>query len=297
MAKLGLRADRAVGEGLRAFARDIFAEGHTALTRQDISDAIVVHDFRKAMKRWRAFLRLMPAIVGPDAERLRLAARDLARELAAARDAHAALDALEDIAGIEGALSPRTLTTLRERLSGMRIAAEGVALSPAIRARMQAQLEEASRAVNHWPLDDTDFTDIADGLTASYRRARKLIPKNWADAPDETLHELRARVVVQRYQMPLIEPLWPRFAKLWSGEAQRLRERLGDHQDATVLAALTHAKQPLSRWRAALAPAIATRKAAHVEASARLAERLFVESPKSFRARLIGLWRASRPEH
>lgn len=294
MGKLGLRGDRAVGEGLRDFARDILAEAQSALTRPDASDAIVVHDYRKAMKRWRAFLRLMPAIVGPDAEPLRLAARDLARELAAARDAHAALDALEDIARIESALSPRTLATLRERLGGMRAAAEGVALTAVMRERMRALIEEASRSVARWPLDDIKFADVADGLTASYRRARRLIPDNWAIAEDEPLHELRARVVVQRYQMPLIEPLWPRFAKLWSGEAQRLREWLGKHQDATVLASLTQSGQPLARWRVTLTPLIAMRKADHVDVAARIAERLFVETPKAFRAKLVGLWDASR---
>ena len=87
-----------MSEALREFARDILAEADAALARRDATDAVAVHDFRKAMKRWRAFLRLMPPIVGPDAERLRLAARDLARELAEARDAHAALDALADLA-------------------------------------------------------------------------------------------------------------------------------------------------------------------------------------------------------
>ena len=142
-------------------------------------------------------------------------------------------------------------------------------------------------------LDSTTFAEVADGLETSYRRARKLIPDDWAGAEDEPLHELRARVVVLRYQTPLVQPLWPRYAKLWSNEAQRLRENLGAHQDITVLAALTSAGKLLSRWRIPLAPVIAARKAAHVEASSHIARRLFVETPKAYRQKLMGLWEAS----
>jgi hypothetical protein len=95
---------------------------------------------------------------------------------------------------------------------------------------------------------------------------------------------------VHRYQMELVEPLWPRFGKLWIAEAQRLRERLGSHQDLAVLAALTGPHQVLAPWRSRLAPLIAARKAAHVEASRRLAGRLFAERPKAFRRRMLGLW-------
>ena len=52
----------------------------------------------------------------------------------------------------------------------------------------------------------------------------------------EELHELRQRVVEHRYQMEIVQALWPRMVKLWVGEAQRLRERLGSHQDLVVLA-------------------------------------------------------------
>ena len=92
--------------------------------------------------------------------------------------------------------------------------------------------------------------------------------------------------------MPLIQPLWPRYAKLWAGEAQRLRERLGAHQDITVLAALTAARQPLARWRIALAPVIAARAKRRMSMPPRVAERLFAETPEGVRPKLLGLWRA-----
>src|SRR5689334_4528203 len=83
--KPAIRPDAAVGAALRAVARDILAEAVASLDDPEKSDATAVHDYRKAMKRWRAFLRLVIPFIGDDGERLRVEARDLARELAGAR--------------------------------------------------------------------------------------------------------------------------------------------------------------------------------------------------------------------
>ncbi len=105
---------------------------------------------------------------------------------------------------------------------------------------------------------------------------------------------MRKRVVIHRYQIDIIEPLWPRFVKMWSGEAQRLRDRLGRHQDVLMLAALTGPHQPLARWRSHLAPAIDERGAAHVAGAARIAARIFVEKPNALRRRLAAMWTVGR---
>src|SRR5207244_2408804 len=205
--KPAIRPDGAVGDALRAVARDILAEALAALDDPEKSDAVAVHDYRKAMKRWRALLRLIIPFIGEEGEQLRVEARDLARELA-----------------------------------------------------------------------------------GHYRRARQAAPADWHAASSEELHRLRQRVVVHRYQMELVEPLWPRLTKLWVAEAQRLRERLGAHHDLTTLATLIAPHQPLARWRSRLAPLIAAREAAHVKAAAKVAGRLFAEKPRAFRRRLEALW-------
>src|SRR6516225_2910051 len=52
--KPALRPSVAVGEALRGVARDILAEARAAIEDPAKSDADAVHDFRRAMKRWRA---------------------------------------------------------------------------------------------------------------------------------------------------------------------------------------------------------------------------------------------------
>jgi CHAD domain-containing protein len=87
---------------LLSFARDVLDEAQRALELPENTDAVAVHDFRKAMKRWRALLRLLEPIVGTETGTVRLKARDLARELAPARDRQAALDALSDVMRLRG---------------------------------------------------------------------------------------------------------------------------------------------------------------------------------------------------
>jgi CHAD domain-containing protein len=286
-----LRLDVAVGEALRGVARDVLSEARTAVTDPARTEAEAVHDFRRAMKRWRAFLRLLEPFVGHDARGLRDEARDLAHALTGARNAQSALDALADLERQGLALSPRSIATLRRRIDAIRTAAETTLLDADMRLRLGSALDKADTMVERWPLHLLVFDNVADGLTRFYRAARDLIPEDWAAADAEELHELRKLVVIHRYQMDIVEPLWPRFARMWTGEAQRLRDRLGRHQDVLMLESLTGPHQPLVRWRTRLAAGIAERRAAHVAGAARLAERLFVEKPNTFRRRLDAMWR------
>jgi CHAD domain-containing protein len=285
-----LRSDVAVGEALRGVARDVLAEARAAIGNPDKPDAEAVHDFRRAMKRWRALLRLLEPFVGEEARRLRDEARDLASALTGARNAQSALDALADLEKHGLGLSPRSLAGLKKRIETVRVAAE-TTLNAEMRARLAEALDRAEAMVERWPLHLLTFDNVAEGLTRFYRSARGMLPEDWHAATAEELHELRKLVVIHRYQMDIVEPLWPRFARMWTGEAQRLRDRLGRHQDMLMLESLTGPHQPLARWRSRLSGAITERRASHVDGAARLAERLFVEKPNTFHRRLDVMWR------
>src|SRR5215475_11177169 len=141
-----LQVDVAVGEALRAVARDILAEARAAVTSPEKSDAEAVHDFRRAMKRWRALLRLLEPFVGAEARQLRDEARDLARALTGARNAQSALDALGDLEKHGLALSPRSIAGLRRRIEEIRRSAEAM-LNADMQLRVASALERASTAV------------------------------------------------------------------------------------------------------------------------------------------------------
>jgi len=281
------KPDSGAAEGLRTASGEVLDEARRQVDDRDLADATAVHEFRKGMKRWRALLRLFEPVLGEEATQLRVEARDLARELAGSRDARSAVDGLKDLGE---QLPARTRATLKSRLDALGKTAEASTLTDELRGRLREALDQAVDASRRWPLDHVPFGKIADGLAASYARTRKAVPQEWAKATPEALHELRQRVVVHRYQMDLVVPLWPKIGRAWVSEAQKLRERLGHHQDLTVLKGFTAPHQPLAPWRSRLLPLIAARQAEHAAGAARVARRLFAEKPKAFRNRLLGLW-------
>jgi CHAD domain-containing protein len=291
MARKSAPHEDPAARALAALLRDIVASARLPLDAQGMTDAVAIHDYRKAFKRWRALLRLIGPVIGEEAETLRVETRDLAREMATARDSQAALEALADLGDEIATLSPRSRATIAGRLTQIGASAEAAILTPALKLRIGDLLSRSAAAVERWPTDRFDWHEATRQLTATYRKVRDTEPKDWAAAPPEHLHQLRQRIVEHRYQMELMEPVWPKLIKVWLSETQRLRDRLGAHQDLHVLARLTGPHQPLAPWRSRLAAPIAHRQAAHVAAAQRLAGRLFAEKPKAFRDRLAALWK------
>jgi len=282
------------GDGLAAAARSIIADARRALSDPELADPEAVHEVRKALKRWRALLRLLARPLGEPADQMRTEARELMRSLSGARDAQSALDALNDLRKSDVPFSQTSAETIRARLTEMRDAAEKMSFTKDMRARLARYLDYATLSLERWPLKAIDFDAVADGLITTYRRARQLVPENWPSADAEHLHDLRRRVVEHRHQMDLIEPLWPRLGKVWAEEAQRLRNQLGACQDLAVLTNFTAPHQPLAPWRSRLTPLIEDRRSAHLKTAERLAGRLFAEKPKAFRRRISALWSARR---
>jgi CHAD domain-containing protein len=292
--KPALQPNAAIGPAIRAIGGHILAEARRTLADPELSNQEAVHRFRRSMKEWRALMRLLDPFI-PDALRWRQEARDHARSLAHARDGAAALNAFEGLID-KGmlVLSGRSSETIRTRIETLRGNEEQAVLTPMLRDAILAWIDAATAAIDHWPLDPFDFSSIAAQLTRAYRNARRQIPDDWGAAAPEDLHTLRQRVVDMRYHMALVEPLWPRFGRMWIDEAERLRGRLGQCQDIEVLRRLTEPHQLLAHWRSRLTPACAERTAGLTERSARIAHRLFAERPKAFRHRLEMLWEHAR---
>jgi CHAD domain-containing protein len=291
--KPALQPSAAIGTAVRAIGRHNLANARTTILDPERSNQEAVHHFRRAMKEWRALMRLMEPFI-PDAPRWRHDARAHARSLGHARDGAAALNAFDSLLDKGMVLSERSAATIRGRIEALRDSQEQAVLTPTLRDAIVAWIDTAAAAVELWPLDPFDFSSIAAQLADAYRSARKRIPPDWSLASADDLHGLRQRVVDLRYQMELIEPLWPRFGRMWTEEAERLRGRLGQCQDLEVLKRLTGPHQPLAHWRAKLTPSAGERSADLAQRAARIAVRLFAEKPKAFRHRLEMLWEHAR---
>ena len=284
--------DSSFGDGLDTAARAILADARRALADTRLSDAEAVHEVRKALKRWRALLRLLARPLGNQADQMRAEARELMQALSSARDSQSALDALADLRKADVPFSATSMETIETRLTAMRDAAEQTSFTQAMRDRLARYFDYAMLSLERWPLKEIDFHTVAHGLIVTYRRARQLMPDDWSDADPKHLHDLRRRVVEHRHQMDLIEPLWPRLGQVWAAQTKRLRNQLGACQDLAVLTNLTAPHQPLAPWRSRLMSVIAARRASHLKTAERLASRLFAEKPKAFRRRIADLWSA-----
>jgi CHAD domain-containing protein len=269
----------AAGADLRAVGRELLTGARAAIENEKLSEAEAVHEFRKAMKRWRALLRLLEPDLGMGGRRLRIAARDLARALSRPRDAQSALDALDDVLEGDAAVPRRIADEVRTRLEEARTKSEKIAYSAEHRRKIAAYTSRALRAVERWP--DVSASAIAERLVRSYRRARKKIPEDWQKSSAEDLHELRRRIIEHFHQMELVLP-----AEFRKNPAKRLRDRLGRYQDINVLLGFLGAKNAPPRWKAKLAKPMQALQSEHLGAATRIAAKLFREKPKAIRHRL-----------
>lgn len=282
---------------LRQAADEVLADVGIALeglNAEKPSDA--VHAYRVALKRWRALLRLLHAQIGDEVVALRREARLLGRTFERSRDAQAALDALADIAGskepVARSISQRTQATIADRLEGIRNSSELIALDAETLQHLNAGLARASACASTWPLESMTFEDIAAALAESYSRARRHLSQNWETKSAEDVHEFRKAIVTFRYQITLIEPLWPKMWRTFAGEVQKLRVQLGKSNDLVVLSRLTQPNQPLAHWRSRLALPIENQRQFHLNRARILASRVFAESPRSVRKRIEAMSKA-----
>jgi CHAD domain-containing protein len=285
-----LRPDEALGKTLSAIAKSILTEAKDAITDPERGTAAAVHDFRKAIKRWRSYLRFLTPHFGEGCKALQAEARDTAKKLGGARDLRSTIDALEDIREAAYELNDTALATILARIKSLQAEAEAREIGANGFEAIAGEVSKWSLTVSLWNFNRIEFSEISASLGQGYRRARNAMPDDWREAGEEELHDFRKRVIDHRYQMELIEPLWPRMAKLWVDEAQRLRDALGMHRDLANLRALAGPLQPLARFRSKLVPPVERRQEVHLAKAAKLAARIFADKPKSFRARLDTLW-------
>src|SRR4029077_7153880 len=132
----GAGQDGSFGDGLAAAARSIIADARRALSDPELADPEAVHEVRKALKRWRALMRLLARPLGEPADQMRSEARELMRNLSGARDAQSALDALHDLPKSDVPFSPTSTETIRARLTEMRDSAEKTSFTKDMRGKL-----------------------------------------------------------------------------------------------------------------------------------------------------------------
>jgi len=277
----------------------------TRTPRGGSPDERAVHETRKALKRLRALLRLLAHELGDEAyAREGAALRDIARELALARDAAVMLGTLDRL--IER--HPRKLgrrrsvRELRRRLRAEHERTQRLALSdPADYAAVLGALLAFRRRAGAWSLTERPGIQLVDAdLERIYRQGRARYRRVARREGDRAIamHRWRKRVKDLRYAAEMLDHRSrsgarapdARLRKL-ARRADELGELLGEEHDLAVFAERLRAGARSERretWRTGrrarkqLLGLIAERRRALRKRALRAGKQLYAERPRRF---------------
>lgn len=232
-----------------------------------------VHEARKRFKEIRALLRLIRKPLGDQFAIENAWFRDAARDIAAARDADAVLEAIDKLP-----LHRNTASRARKAVEAKRAAHPP--LEPVI-ANVIDQLTLAQARPALWPHFPNTFDTIADGLVRTYRNGRRAMQHH--ETPEE-LHEWRKRVKEHWYHAQLLHDVWPDMMKTYAEVLSDLSHALGDHHDLHVLRETAGAHSP------ALRKTIDARQEALEQEAMEIGSRVYAEKPSAWLARMRNMW-------
>jgi CHAD domain-containing protein len=293
-----LRRKEPIEEGVRRIAREEIDRALSVIANQELAPQFVVHEARKHCKKLRGLLRIVEPAMGslfePESDALAAAARGLATT----RDADVAPLTLERL----GALYPGNLSVEdRSRLQqSLRIERPGPAeQGESLDARLEhfaEQLQAARQRIAEWPLADTGFDDLADGLAKTYRRSRRTMRAAYDDPIPERFHEWRKHAKYHGYHMRLLAGLWKQEMQVRRSAGEILADLLGDHHDLTVLRGMLLQKEAEedAECKAAAISLIDRRRVELEKTVYPLGMRLFAEKPGQLIRRFRKYWRVWR---
>lgn len=294
MASYRLHRSQPLPDEFRRAARDQLERGLAELDGDDLHHG--VHQVRKRCKKLRALVRLLHRTDPALSRRENAAFRDTARRLSELRDHAALVEAFDGLAA-HTTLRGETEQAVRTALLARRDAAEPASGSAVQAARRE--LVQAGERVAHWPLPDTGFALLSGGLHRTYRQARRGLDTADAQRSTESFHQWRKRVKDHRYQLRLLQDVWPPVLRAHRRELHALGELLGDDHDLAVLRGTLDADPGGLGGEVAVAEvrvAIDQRRALLQDRAVVLGRRSFAETPAAFVRRLESYWQARDAE-
>ena len=240
-----------------------------------------VHDVRKTLKEARAIARLFLHCVGEPARVTIAALAATRRQIGRARDLDVMAICVQRLEPPPEVLEPLMAAIAREREAAQR-ARRGLSAN-APRARLNAIV----RRVEGWDLSAVGTEAIVAAVARTYRQARRRGRLAFEIDDPVALHAVRARVVDLRYQLALLSCAWPEALNAQAEGLDELREALGDHHDLHVLGtfAAEHGELPPQALEDLGARMASKQKKLRRRANVEF-ERLFVETPEAFAARI-----------
>jgi CHAD domain len=291
----GLHQSVSAGDGLKTLLRSGLKNLERELGKENEHGPAEVHRARRRIKSLRALMRMIRVAVGDDAfHKGNDALRQAGHALASARRIGAMVESAEKLKA--DGLDRGDLAVVKDIVrAASRIATQGGSPELFDQAASDARGHIAGLrgAADGWHLPQCEMPVFVEGMTRVYARARRLVDKGLASADPAILHEARKSVIHLRYQLDMLEPIWPALIAAWVKELQRLREVLGDFNDLCEMESLMNdPASPLSKVknRSAALRLVRHRRDALLARGRPLARRLFAEPPPSFATRMTAMW-------
>jgi len=253
-----------------------------------------IHECRQHLKRVRAVLRLIEPEIGRGRfRRIDDSVRAIAQGLAAARDSAALKESFE---ALLEKIEPELRAPFEGRLSALSAALfpveQRVAAASEAALSQRGPLGELRAEVARLRLSSGDFELVREGFRDSFARGRRKLSQVEENATDELLHSLRTQAKRYQNQLAFFEPLWPRVLRIERQEITRMTEALGADHDLSLLEEKLRSAPIDLELRAFLEDACAARKAVLRERAAKIARRVFAESPKGLASRFARYYAA-----
>lgn len=269
-----------------------------ALTDRPQGLAEAIHDARKNFKRLRSLYRLAAADI-PDFQRSENARiRNMARTLSTSRDATALVEVCQYLVEHAGNSDERAaLKRIGKVLNARRD-------EPADGGKRLEETVAAAITTCRGALDALSRITFQDGG----KKGAKRIAKGWrktlesaaaareacADTTDaHVFHELRKRSQDYRFDLDLLQRLWPSAMRAKRIEVTKAVDLLGHHNDLALLASLVDEQPHLfgkSEDVAYLLAAVITRQEYLREAALKVADSVFPDDPKEESRMISLLW-------
>ena len=160
-------------------------------------------------------------------------------------------------------------------------------------SKVTQQVRAAKKALERWPPLGSDSKKLTKGIRKVYARGQSEMQKAIKDATVENLHEWRKSAKYLRYQLEMLESIWPEMIRPLAEQSKLLGDLLGTDHDLAVLKDVIDKECPDAcedTARETLLGLIHQRRTELESDAFELGQKIYAESGKQFSQRFKQYW-------
>ncbi|MDR8390449.1 CHAD domain-containing protein [Aliifodinibius sp. S!AR15-10] len=195
-----------------------------------------VHEARKAFKKNRACLRLVRDQIDYYEEE-NAWFRDRGREISDIRDATSSLEVLERLQEqFDSHLYENAFNAIEKQLRSYRKELAKKVFNQEKRLEsIQEALKKKLETIPCWPLKIQSFDELRPSIKRTYKRGCKGLQRSLEQGNVEDFHEWRKRAKYLRYQIDVLNRIWPPVLETLEDELHAVTDFIGTLNDLDTL--------------------------------------------------------------